>query len=339
MRFGLLLTNQYPPGDPLVDRFQDAIEQVRLVRGLGFDLLVFGQHYLANEFQMLQPAIAAARLAAETGPMRLGITIYLLPLLNPVAVAEESATLDVVTGGRFIFGIGLGYREVEDDAFGLDPSQRVARLRSHLDVITKLWTGQPVDFEASYCRLKGASMALRPVQRPHPPIWVAANNDRAVERAAELGDTWIINPHATLATIERQTGLYRAALERLGKPFPTELPLMREICVAETRQEAYRLARPSLEEKYRAYVAWGQHKALPEGDDMTQAFDDLVRDRFIIGNPDECAAELRRCVAATGANTLVFRVQWPGMPKDAVLRGLRLLGEEVRPTLERARSG
>src|SRR5215212_7772012 len=245
MRFGLLLTNQYPRGDSLLDRFQDAIDQVHLVRDMGFDLLAFGQHFLANEFQMLQPAIAAARLAAESGQMRLGITIYLLPLLNQVAVAEEAATLDVVTGGRFIFGIGLGYREVEDNAFGLDPSRRVARLRSHMTVIKKLWTGEPVDFDAPYCRLQGATMALRPVQRPHPPIWVAANNDKAVERAAELGDTWSINPHATIATIERQCGLYRAALERLGKPFPAELPMMREICVADSREEAYRLARPS----------------------------------------------------------------------------------------------
>ena len=338
MRFGIILTNQHPPGESMVERFGQAIEQVRLVRDLGFDVLCFGQHFLSNEFQMLQPSIAAARLAAETGQMRVGITVYLLPLLNPVAIAEEVASLDIVTGGRFIFGIGLGYREVEDEAFGLDPSKRVGRLRSHLEVITKLWAGEPVDFDSSYCRLKGATMALRPVQQPRPPIWVAANNDRAVERAAEIGDTWIMNPHATLATIERQMGLYRAAHERLGKPMPDELPLMREICVAESREEAYRLARPSLEQKYRAYVAWGQHKALPEGDNMDQAFDELVRDRFIIGDPDDCAAEIRRCVEATGANTFVFRAYWPGMSIDAVMRGLRLLAEEVRPRLGLAAS-
>ena len=334
MRFGLLLTNQYPPNDAAAAHFREVIEQARLARDLGFDLVVFGQHFLANEFQMIQPAIAAARLAAEAGDMRLGITVYLLPLLNPVAVAEESASLDVITGGRLIFGIGLGYREVEDNAFGLDPKRRVRRLRDHLAVVKKLWTGEPVDFDAPYCRLKGATTALRPVQRPHPPIWVAANNDRAVERAAEIGDTWNINPHATLATIERQMGLYRAALERHGKPFPSELPLMREACVADSRAEALRLARPSLEEKYRAYVAWGQHKALPADDDMSAAFDDLIRDRFIIGDPSEAADEINRCVAATGANTLIFRVNWPGMPREAIARSMRLLAEKVRPRVK-----
>src|SRR5215468_4801892 len=154
MRFGLLLTNQHLPSTPVVERFAETIEQVRLARDLGFDMLAFGQHFLSTEFQMLQPAIAAARLAAEAGSMRIGITIYLLPLLNPVAVAEEAASLDVITGGRFIFGIGLGYRDEEDHAFGLNRGERVGRLRAHLGVIQKLWTGEPVDFESPYCRLR-----------------------------------------------------------------------------------------------------------------------------------------------------------------------------------------
>ena len=331
MQFGLILTNQHPPGESQAEKFNDTIEMVRYARDLGFDLITFGQHFLLNEFQAIQPAIAAARLSAEAGTMRIGLTIYLLPLLNPVAIAEEAASLDVITNGRFIFGIGLGYREEEDNAFGLSAGERVPKLRAHLDVIKKLWTGVPVDYESSYCRLKGATMARRPVQQPHPPVWVAANNDRAVERAAEIGDTWVINPHATLATIARQMGLYRAALDRYGKPFPDELPLMREICVAESRDAAMRLARPSLEQKYQAYVAWGQQRALPSDDDMTQAFDELLRDRFIMGSPEECADEVQRCIEETGANTMIFRVTWPGMPKEGVLQGLRLLAEQVRP--------
>ena len=331
MQFGLILTNQHPPGESQAAKFNDTIEMVRYARDLGFDLITFGQHFLLNEFQAIQPAIAAARLAAEAGTMRIGLTIYLLPLLNPVAIAEEAASLDVITNGRFIFGIGLGYREEEDNAFGLSAGERVPKLRAHLDVIKKLWTGVPVDYESSYCRLKGVTMALRPVQQPHPPVWVAANNDRAVERAAEIGDTWVINPHATLATIARQMGLYRAALDRYGKPFPDELPLMREICVAESREAAMRLARPSLEQKYQAYVAWGQQRALPSDDDMSQAFDELLRDRFIMGSPEECADEVQRCIEETGANTMIFRVTWPGMPKEGVLQGLRLLAEQVRP--------
>ncbi len=182
-------------------------------------------------------------------------------------------------------------------------------------------------------RPAGATTSIRPVLRPHPRIWVAANNDRAVERAAEIGDTWIINPHATLGTIERQMELYRAARARAGKAYPAELPMMREICVADSRAAAYRLARPQLEKKYQAYVAWGQHRALPDGDDMTLAFDQLVRDRFILGDPSECVEHIQRCVAATGATTMVFRVHWPGMPHEEVVRALRVLAAQVRPQL------
>ena len=329
--FGLFVTNQHPPGESAAARWRESIEQVRLARDLGFDLVLLGQHFLATEFQMLQPTVAAARLAGETGSMRIGVTIYLLPLLNPVQLAEDAASLDVVTGGRFIFGIGLGYRKVEDDAFGLAPGARVPRAQAHLDVITRLWAGEPVDYESPSCTLRGATTLVRPIQQPRPPIWVAANNDRAVARAAEIGDTWIVNPHATIETIARQLALFRAARARLGKSAPVEIPVIRELCLGETRAEAVSVTRPYLERKYQAYVAWGQHKVLPGDDDMTQTFDGLARDRFIMGDPGECAAEIQRTVERTGATAMIFRLHWPGLPHEAVLRGLRLLGEKVRP--------
>jgi alkanesulfonate monooxygenase SsuD/methylene tetrahydromethanopterin reductase-like flavin-dependent oxidoreductase (luciferase family) len=329
--FGLFVTNQHPPHESAANRWRETVEQVRLARDLGFDLVLLGQHFLATEFQMLQPTVAAGRLAGEIGSMRIGVTIYLLPLVNPVQLAEEAASLDIVSGGRFIFGIGLGYRKVEDDAFGLDPGARVPRALAHLDVITKLWTGEPVDYASACCTLRGATTLVRPLQKPRPPIWVAANSDRAVARAADIGDTWIVNPHATIATIARQVDLFRATRARLGKPAPVEIPLIRELCVGETHREALRVTRPHLERKYQAYVAWGQHRALPGDDDMTQTFDDLARDRFIIGDPGECAADIHRTVERTGATAMIFRLHWPGLPHEVVMHSLRLVGEKIRP--------
>lgn len=333
IRLGLFLTNQHPPGEVFSERWRETIEQARLARELGFDMLLFGQHFLSNEFQMLHPSIAAARLAAEAGTMRVGVTIYLLPLLNPVALAEEVASLDIVTGGRFIFGVGLGYREAEDNAFALPKGERVPRFLANLEAMKKLWTGVAVDFESAYCKLRGATTAIRPIQRPHPPVWVAANNDAAVERAAEIGDAWIINPHATLATVGRQMALFRTVRLRTGKGAIGEVPLLRETCAAETRTAALALARPHLERKYGAYVAWGQHKVLPGGDDMAQSFEELQRDRFVIGDPGECVEELRRSAEATGATTIIVRAMWPGMPHSDAMRVLRTIGEKVLPKL------
>ncbi len=334
MRFGLLLINQFAPGEDATRRFAETLEYVRLARDLGFSTVLGAQHFLAEPFQMLQPVPALARMVAEAGQMRVGITILLLPLLNPVEVAENVATLDVISGGRFIFGAGLGYREVEDRAFGLGAGERVQRLVENLDVIRRLWQGEAVSLDRPHCRLSGARLSLRPVQRPHPPIWIAANNDGAVARAAALGDAWIINPHAKLETVVRQMGIYREALRAAGKPFPAELPLMREIAVADDRDGAVRAVRPFLERKYQTYVQWGQHKALPQADDMTVPFDELVDDRFILGSPAECAEEIQRAAQATGATEMVFRVQWPGMDHALALRSLRLLGEKVRPLVK-----
>ncbi len=331
MRFGLFVTNQFAPGEDHARRFAEMLEYVRLARDLGFSTILSGQHFLSDPFPMLQPVAAVARMAAEAGTMRVGVGIFLLPLLNPVQVAEDAASLDVISGGRFIFGAGLGYRQEEDAAFGLGRGQRVRRLAENLDVIRRLWRGEAVSLDRPDCRIAGARLSLRPLQQPHPPIWIAANNDAAVARAAALGDAWIINPHAKLETIARQMGVYREALRAAGKPFPADLPMIREIAVAETHAEAVRAVRPFLERKYQAYVRWGQHRVLPQADDMTVPFDDLVGDRFILGSPAECAEAIARCAAATGATEMIFRLHWPGMDHATVLRSLRLLGEQVRP--------
>ena len=216
MRFGLLMANQHPPSTSVAARFAETIDRCAWPAMWVLTWWLWGS-ISSTEFQMLQPAVVAARLAAETGPMRLGTTIY--STSSEPGPSLRSASLDVITGGRFVLGAGLGYGAVEDEAFGLGQGERVPRLRQHLEVVKRLWAGDTVTFDSPYCRLVDARLEVRPIQQPHPPIWIAANNDRAVERAAELGDAWVINPHATLHTIGRQMGLYRTALARLGKPF------------------------------------------------------------------------------------------------------------------------
>jgi alkanesulfonate monooxygenase SsuD/methylene tetrahydromethanopterin reductase-like flavin-dependent oxidoreductase (luciferase family) len=265
--------------------------------------------------------------------MRIGATVLLLPLLNPVDVAEQVATLDVITEGRFVCGVGLGYREEEYEAFGIQGKERVPRFVESLEVIKRLWTEDEVTHRGRYFTLTRARMAMKPVQKPHPPVWFAANNDAAVARAARMADAWIINPHAKLAVLEQQMRLYRKALEEAGRPFPAELPIIKELYVAPDRRTAVQECRPFLEAKYKAYGAWGQDKALPAGDSFDMGFEELVRDRFVIGDPDECAREIRRYADALGVTTFVFRVQWPGMEQAKVLRSIQLLGERVVPAL------
>jgi alkanesulfonate monooxygenase SsuD/methylene tetrahydromethanopterin reductase-like flavin-dependent oxidoreductase (luciferase family) len=292
-----------------------------------------GQHYLSTPFQEIQTLPALARLAAEAGPMRIGATVLLLPLLNPVDVAEQVATLDVISEGRFIFGAGLGYREQEYEAFGVQGKERVPRFLESLEVIKRLWSEDEVTHHGRFYHLTRARLALRPVQKPHPPIWFAANNDGAVARSARLADAWVINPHATLEILRQQVALYRKALQAAGKPFPAELPIIKELYVAPDRRTAIEECRPFLEAKYKAYGSWGQDKALPQGESFDVAFEELVQDRFVIGDPDDCIRELRRHVDLLGVNCFIFRIQWPGMEQARVLRTIALLAERVMPAL------
>jgi len=302
---------------------------VRLARAVGFSTVWASQHFLSQPFTYFQPIPTLGRIAAEADGMTLGTGIILLPLFQPLDVAEQIATLDVITGGRMILGVGLGYRDDENAALGIDPKSRVGRLTEGVEVIERLWMGEPVTYEGRYFQLRDVRISLRPVQRPRPRIWLAANTDVGVKRAAKLGDAWLMNPHSTLASIERQLALFHETRRALGKPQALDIPLLKECVVAEDATTALTEARPFLEAKYRAYQRWQQDKALPEGETFELSFEDLARDRFIVGDPARAVDEIQRYRERLGLTELSFRVQWPGMAQAAVLRTIKLLGEKV----------
>ena len=130
-------------------------------------------------------------------------------------------------------------------------------------------------------------MNIRPVQKPRPPIWMAANNDPAVKRAARMADAWFINPHATSDTIRRQMAVYRAELEATGKDAPRELPVVKEVYCAKDRATALEMAGPYLLAKYRDYAKWGQDKVMPDDTDFSRPLEELIKRRFILGSPED----------------------------------------------------
>jgi alkanesulfonate monooxygenase SsuD/methylene tetrahydromethanopterin reductase-like flavin-dependent oxidoreductase (luciferase family) len=337
IQFGLIIRGQFEAADDMELRFQELLEQVRLANELGFASLTTGMHYSTAPLQALQQLPFLARAMAEAPTMRLNFGAVVLPLHKPLDVAENLATMDVMSGGRVIFSAALGYREVESRAFGTWQKDRVRRFEENLVAIKRLWTEESVDMTGSHFDLAGASVSVRPVQKPHPPIWIAANADVAIRRAARLGDCWYVNPHNRIETIARQVEVYRRALEESGKPFPAEFPARREVFVARSREEALRLCRPFLATKYEVYREWGQDRAMPAGDnDFGVDFDSLVRDRFHLGSAEEVAEQVLALNRATGINHLIMSVQWPGMPQGLVLEVLHLLAEEVFPLVRAA---
>ncbi len=335
MKVGIYLTNQHPPGSDMVSALDEQFVMLRAARDRGWDAVATGQHYLSEGMAQLQLVPFLARLAAEAGEMRGIAGVLLLSLHNPVEVAEQVASLDIIWRGNFAFGVGLGYREVEFDAFRVPRGRRVRRFEESLTLVKRLWTEDAVSFENEACRLVKVTLTIRPVQQPHPPIWFAATTDQAVERAARLGDTWFIGPHATLPTVARQMSLYRAAVARYGKPFPRELPILREIFCARDRRTALEIAGPHLASKYGAYARWGQDDALPKEETFARPFEELARDRFILGSPEECYEALRPYGERLGITSVLLRTQWSGLPLRAALQSMRLISDELLPALHR----
>src|SRR5260370_31929483 len=175
MKLGLNLPNQYPAGESMAQRIDEVVEQVDLMRQLGFDLLVVGQHHLATPFQQPSSVPLVARLAANSGTMRIGITVFLLPLHNPVDIAEQVATLDAISHGRMIFGVGLGYRPEECAAFGITMAERVPRFLDSLEEIKRLRTEGDQEFHGRLYRVARIRSTIRTLHQPHAPISIAAN--------------------------------------------------------------------------------------------------------------------------------------------------------------------
>lgn len=331
-QFGLVVRGQYPAADDMSARFAETIAMAREADRLGFDSITKTSHWSSYPFQMLSQVPLLARFSAEAPNLRLIAGIVLVALETPLALAENFAALDVMSDGKLVFGAGLGYRDVEFKAFGVPRAERVRRFEENLKALRRLWTEEKVSMKAAHFELDEAACLPKPVQKPHPPIWIGANADPGIERAARLGDCWYINPHNQIATIERQMEVYKRALDAAGRPFPAELPMRRELFVAKTREEAIRLCGPYLEAKYKAYADWGQDREMPEGDNnLSQVFDALAGDRFLIGSPDEVAEQIIAIHRRIGVNHLIMSIEWAGMPQSLVFETMQMIAEEVAP--------
>jgi len=336
MKVGLFTTNQQYLETDMVRALDEQIAMVHAARDGGWDSLFSGQHYLnEGNNKQLQLVPFLARLMPEAGDMTTGLGILLINLHNPVYIAETVATLDIIARGNFVFGVGLGYRDVEFNAFNVPKGSRVKRFEEYLALVQRLWSEESVSHHSDTCILDNVRMNIRPVQQPRPPIWFAANNDAAIRRAARLGDNWFINPHSTLETIRRQMAIYRAELASHGKHFPRELPIIKEVFCARDYATAVELAGPHLLGKYQDYAKWGQDEAMPDDESFDKDLEDLIRNRFILGSPENCYEQLQPYWQELGVNHLIMRTHWAGMPVDTALDSMRLLSEELIPELRK----
>lgn len=331
LKFGLAIMNDFPPEVVPADRVAQIREQVRAARDAGLSSVWMLQHYLGS-MPTLQPVPTLAAMAQDSGEMTLGTNMFILPLRHPVDVAEEFATLDHLTGGRAIAGFGMGYRENEFESFGVRLDSRVGRYEESVDLIRNLWSGAPTTFEGEYFRVKDERISLVPVQPGGPPIWVGAGpHKKGAERAARLGDAWIVPPHVDAERLAKVLGYYQDERERLGRG-PSELVVRRELVLDHDRDRARAIgleARGALTRKYAEYNA-------PQGGEAYKhlstdnAAEETADASYLFTDPAGAVAALKE-LERGGLTYIVLRMQWFDLPQDQVLSTLDLFRTEVLP--------
>ena len=335
MKLGVYLNAQHPAGDDPARRFAETLEQARLIRSLGFDSIWGGEHHATPGFHYFPLLPMLQRLAAEVPGLEIGTNLVLLPLHNPVEIAEVGAFLDVLTGGRFLLGVGLGYRPEEFAIFGVPMAERVSRLAEGVEIIRRLWTEDKVTHRGRHWTFENVTIRPRPIQSPCPPILVGSQVPAGIARAARIADGWLVVPLPRVDEFAAQARAFTAARAGAGlSPSPHVCRLLEVVC-APDEETAIRRAAPYLLEKYAAYLSWGLEgvsldpKAPPE-----VQLRGLAANRFAIGSAAQVADALVAQHAA-GATHLTMRVSWPGMPQADVLAGIELLGRRVLPEVRR----
>lgn len=335
MKLGVYLNAQHPARDDPGRRFAETVEQVRLIRALGFDSIWGGEHHATPGFHYFPLFPLLQRLAAEAVGMWVGTNLVLLPLHNPVEVAEIAAFLDVITGGRFLLGVGLGYRPEEYAVFGVPMAERVSRLTEGVEIIRRLWTEETVVHRGRHWRLDGVGIRPRPLQTPRPPILVGAQVPPAITRAARIADGWLVAPMPRVDEFAAQAAAFAAARAAAGLPPSLHVCRLIEVACAPDEDTAIRRVAPFLLEKYAAYLAWGiPGIALAAGGAPEVELGRLAANRFALGSPEQVVDALLAQHRA-GVTHATMRVSWPGMPQEDVLAGLELLGRRVLPEVRR----
>jgi len=319
MKVGLFINTQFPEGYSVGERLPDMIAQVRAAHEAGFASLWLPHHWLTHPMQMLQLTPLMGYIAAHARGMTLGPNILILPPLNPVHIAEEAATLDVLTGGNFILGVGLGYRPPEFDAFGIPLGERAPRFNEAIGLIRRLWREERVSHQGRFYTVNDAGLSLKPARPGGPPVYIAAQAEVSVRRAARIGDAWLIVNSSGLGKIAPLMQTYRAALGEYRRT-PNEFPITVECYVGARHATAHEECRGPLEYKYNAYAAWGLE------DRTSASFEDFARDRFIIGDEVSVKEEITRYHELLGVDHFIMRVQWPGLPQQQALASIERLG-------------
>src|SRR5690349_19108751 len=311
--------------------YNEALAEVTRAEELGFDSVWMEEHHAVTNHYWPSPFPVLAGFVTRTSKVMLGTDIAVAAFYHPVRLAEDVAMLDVMSNGRITLGIAIGYKPDEFALYGVDLEKRGARFEEQLAIMKGLWTEERVRFRGTYYTLEGR-LEPKPVTKPHPPVWIGGWGDITLRRAATLADNWIPGPTADLERLLAGKRQFQERRRAAGRAAPTEWPLTRDVIIADTDAQARALAERHIMVAYRREYAGGWRHPFIDAAIATD-LDQLMADRFIIGGPEQCVAQIRRFVEQYGMTHLICRTFFPGMPHAHIMRELDLLAREVMPAL------
>ena len=324
VKLGLVLKTSWTGGETPSERLAALFEQIRVARAAGFESFWLPQHFLVGPERHLQTIPMIGRLAAELIGCRIATSIILLPLINPVLLAEEIATLDWLTDGKLMLGVGLGYVDHEFEAMQTPKAERVGRFVEAIEVLRKLWTGERVTHAGRYYPMAYVQIGIKPKQPGGPPILIGASAESAIKRAARLADGWLITFAIDRETVAQKLALFRGERTTAGLPVPQEQSIGRECYVGATMAAAVEEAAGPVLSRYANYrnaanAGLREGQAVEEG----RAF---MQDRFLIGDTAFVREEMQRYRETLGVDLFRLRMEWDGLDQNKVLRSIERLG-------------
>jgi alkanesulfonate monooxygenase SsuD/methylene tetrahydromethanopterin reductase-like flavin-dependent oxidoreductase (luciferase family) len=304
MQFGLFGAAQAQRGGPEIDSaagFRDFIEYVIEAEALGFHSAFVVEHHFTGFGQVSATLELLTWIGARTRTLRLGTAVIVLPWHNPVLLAEQAATLDLLSGGRLDFGIGKGYRHNEFVGFGIPMQEAEARFEEAIDLITLAWTSdRRFSFTGKYWRFEDIVVEPPTAQRPHPPFWQGAGHPESIRRVAARGHNLLLDQFASLPETARRFALYRDAMAANGFGFdPAQVGVARAFYVArdDTEKQA------ALDRRLAAQRRLHAISQRPDGNNTASimAFSDTreaSEESALYGSPDQIARKLEQLEAA-----------------------------------------
>ncbi len=328
--------------------YADRLDEWSEAERLGFDGIFFGEHHFTAYSITPSPNLMVAALSQRTTRMRIGVMVNVLPFHDPLRMAEEGAMLDLLTQGRLEFGVGRGVDEQEFIRQCMPYQEARPRFEEAIDLILRCWQQEEVEHNGRFRKVGRASIWPRPLQQPHPPIWVAALSEETIIWAARRGypmASMFLTPNG----MRKRFDIYRdAAAEARHRAGPGHTMMGRNIFVADTDEEARAGGEEPLNHLFRLFIPAAVPRdlaSLPEdykyyreffrpffGQPMS--YKDLIdKGLFIVGSPDTVARVLAEHIETTGTGHLLCWMNFGSLTSKQVARSEELFATEVIPRL------